>query len=94
MDKFENNELVEPMDAIVLLNDDYEDMGLKKGYIGTVMDNHIRTYGVVIADFTNPASGESIQPAISIKKEDFRVVSGAKSDSLLVKKFKDLFRKR
>ena len=29
-----------------------------------------------------------------LKKEDFRVVSGAKSDSLLVKKFKDLFRKR
>ena len=30
MDKFENNELVEPMDAIVLLNDDYEDMDLKR----------------------------------------------------------------
>ena len=41
MDKYKDNTLVEPMDAIILLNDNYEEQGLKKGYIGVVVENLI-----------------------------------------------------
>ena len=93
MDKYKNNALVEEMDAIILLNDNYADQGLFKGYIGDVMANFIEKYGFVVADFYNPFTGESIQPVIEIKKEDFRVISGSLADKKLVKEFKDLFRK-
>lgn len=52
--KYTNNALVEEMDAIILLNDNYADKGLFKGYIGDVMDNFIEKYGFVVADFYNP----------------------------------------
>ena len=42
MDKYTDNSLVEPMDAIILLNDNYSRAGLKKGYIGVVVDNLIK----------------------------------------------------
>ena len=93
MDKYQNNALVEEMDAIILLNDNYASKGLFKGYIGTVMANFIEKYGFVVADFSNPIEPGYIQPIIEIKKEDFRVISGSLSDQKLVKKFKDLFRK-
>ncbi len=93
MDKYKDNAFVEPMDAIILLNDNYADKGLKKGYIGTVMDNFIEKYGFVVADFSNPVTAEYIQPVIEIKKEDFCVISGSLPDQKLVKEFKDLFRK-
>ncbi len=93
MDKYKDNSLVEEMDAIVLLNDNYIEQGLKKGYIGVVMDNAIKEKGIVIADFFNPISCEDIQPVIVIKKEDFRVISSSLEDQKLVKTFKDLFRK-
>ncbi len=93
MDKYKDNSLVEQMDAIILLNDNYINQGLKKGYIGVVMDNFIEKMGIVVADFYNPITGEDIQPVIDIKKEDFRVISASLSDQKLVKAFKDLFRK-
>ena len=93
MDKYQNNALVEEMDTIILLNDNYADEGLFKGYIGTVMENLIEDRGFVVADFSNPVGPGYIQPAIAIKKEDFRVVSGSLSDKKLVKAFRDLFRK-
>ena len=93
MDKYQNNALVEEMDAIILLNDNYADKGLKKGYIGIVIENLIEEHSFVVADFFNPFTGESIQPVITIQKEDFRVISGSRSDQKLVKEFKDLFRK-
>ena len=93
MDKYENNALVEEMDAIILLNDNYADKGLFKGYIGDVMENLIEERGFVVADFYNPFTGKSIQPVIEIKKEDFRVLSDSLADKRLVKEFKDLFRK-
>ncbi len=93
MDKYKDNSLVEEMDAIILLNDNYIKQGLKKGYIGVVMDNFIEKMGIVVADFYNPITGEDIQPVIDIKKEDFRVISGSLADQKLVKAFKDLFRK-
>ena len=93
MDKYKDNTLVEEMDAIILLNDNYADKGLFEGYIGTVMANFIKKYGFVVADFSNPIEPGYIQPVIEIKQEDFRVISGSLADQKLVKEFKDLFRK-
>ncbi len=93
MNKYIDNSLVEEMDAIVLLNDNYIEQGLKKGYIGVVMDNAVKKEGIVIADFSNPITGEAILPVVDIKKEDFRVISASLEDQKLVKAFKDLFRK-
>ncbi len=93
MNKYTNNALVEEMDDIILLNDNYADKGLLKGYIGIVMANFIEKYGFVVADFSNPIEPEYIQPVIEIKKEDFRVLSDSLTDKRLVKEFKDLFRK-
>ena len=74
MDKYKDNSLVEPMDAIVLLNDDYADKGLYKGYIGTVMDNFIQKHGIVVVDFCNPVASGYIQSVVEIKKEDRKSV--------------------
>ena len=93
MDKYKNNELVEEMDAIILLNDNYADKGLRKGYIGVVVDNLMDLRGFVLVDFFNPFTGEDIAVLAEIKKEDFRVISGSLADQKLVKQFKDLFRK-
>ncbi len=93
MDKYKDNSLVEQMDAIILLNDNYIEQGLKKDYIGVVVDNTFGENETIIADFFNPITGQSIQPVIEIKKADFRVISGSLSDQKLVKAFKDLFRK-
>ncbi len=93
MDKYKDNSLVEEMDAIILLNDNYINQGLKKGYIGVVVDNTFGEENTIIVDFYNPITGEDIQPVIDIKKEDFRVISGSLNDQKLVKAFKDLFRK-
>ena len=92
MEKYKNNKLVEPTDAIVLLNDNYESIGLKKGYVGTVVDNYIDKLGIILVDFFNPFTGEDIKNLIEIKAEDFKVVSNSKEDQLLVKAFRDLFR--
>ena len=35
MDKYTDNSLVEPMDAVILLNDNYANAGLKKGFEDT-----------------------------------------------------------
>lgn len=94
MNKYQNNVLVEEMDAIILLNDNYAGQGLFKGYIGTVMANFVEKYGFVVADFSNPFTGGCIQPVIEISKEDFRVISGSVADQKLVKEFKDLFRNK
>ena len=93
MDKYKDNSLAEPMDDIILLNDNYIDQGLHAGYIGTVMDNFIDKSGFVVAEFSNPITGESLQPAIAIKKEDFRVFSESSEDRKSGKAFKELFRK-
>jgi ATP-dependent exoDNAse (exonuclease V) alpha subunit len=94
MDKYQNNALVEEMDDIILLNDNYADKGLFKGYIGEVMENLIEERGFVVADFSNPIKAEYIQPVMAIQKEDFRVLSDSLADKKLVKEFKDLFRNK
>lgn len=93
MNRRKNNVSVEPMDDIILLNDNYADKGLYTGYIGTVMDNHIEKSGYVVADFSNPITGDCIQPAVAINKDDFRVFSGNIEDRKIGKAFKDLFKK-
>ncbi len=93
MDKYQNNALVEEMDDIILLNDNYADKGLYKGYIGTVMSNFIERYGFVVADFSNPITAKAIQPVIEIQKEDFRVYSGSLEDQKIGRAFRELFKK-
>ncbi len=93
MDKYQNNALVEEMDAIILLNDNYADKGLRNGYIGVVVDNLIDLRGFILVDFFNPFTGEDIAVLAEIQKEDFRVLSNSLADKRLVKEFKDLFRK-
>ena len=92
MNKRKENVSIEPMENIILLNDNYKDKGLRKGYIGTIMDNYIEKFGYVIADFSNPITGECIQPAVEIRKDDFRIYSGNLEDRKIGKAFKDLFK--
>ncbi len=92
MDKYKDNILVEPMDAIILLNDNYAEQGLKKGYIGVVVETLMKEQAFILVDFFNPFTGEDIAVLAAIKKEDFRVISGSVADQKLVKEFKDLFR--
>lgn len=92
MDKYKDNTLVEPMDAIILLNDRYQEKGLYAGYIGVVVDNFIQKSGIVLADFFNPLTGEDIAVLAEIKKEDFRVYSKSLEDQKIGRTFKDLFR--
>ncbi|MGN0781842.1 MAG: hypothetical protein ACI4M1_01565 [Christensenellales bacterium] len=91
MDKYTDNSLVEPMDAIILLNDNYSRAGLKKGYIGVVVDNLIKSQNIILVDFDNPYTGQSIAVLAQIKKEDFRVISSSPADQRAVRAFKNLF---
>lgn len=93
MDKYTDNSLVEPMDAVILLNDNYANAGLKKGFIGVVVDNLIKTHNIILADFDNPYTGQSIAVLAEIKKEDFRVISSSSDDQRAVRAFKTLFPK-
>lgn len=92
MDKYKDNALVEPMDAVILLSDDYEKQGLKRGYIGVVVDNFIKTDGIILADFFNPFTGEDVAVQAKIKKNDFKVVSSSADDQKKVKVYKQLFK--
>ena len=91
MDKYIDNSLVEPMDAIILLNDNYSRAGLKKGYIGVVVDNLIKSQNIILVDFDNPYTGQSIAVLAQIKKDDFRVISSSPADQRAVRAFKNLF---
>ena len=93
MDKYTDNSLVEPMDAVILLNDNYANAGLKKGFIGVVVDNLIKTHNIILADFFNPVNGQDIAVLAEIKKEDFRVISSSSDDRRAVRAFKALFPK-
>ena len=93
MDKYTDNSLVEPMDAVILLNDNYANAGLKKGFIGVVVDNLIKTHNIILADFFNPLNGKDIAVLAEIKKEDFRVISSSSDDRRAVRAFKALFPK-
>ena len=92
MDKYTDNSLVEPMDDIILLNDNYKELGLKKGYIGTVVDNYIDTMGVVLVDFWNPLTNKYIVVQAEINREDFRVPRNTKEDRKYLKEFINMFK--
>lgn len=57
MDKIVNDLLVELTEDIILINDNYSSQGLKKGYIGVVIDNFIEEEGIILVDFFNPFTG-------------------------------------
>lgn len=90
MIKHENNVNVKPMDAIILINDNYINYNLKQGYIGVVVDNLIQINNYVLADFFNPLTGKDIAVQIEIAKDDFRILSNSIKDQLAVKVFKDI----
>lgn len=90
MIKHENNVNVKPMDAIILINDNYINYNLKQGYIGVVVDNLIQKNNYVLADFFNPLTGKDIAVQIEIAKDDFRILSNSIKDQLAVKVFKDI----
>lgn len=94
MNKYLDNTLAEPTDAIVLLNDNYMEQGLRTGYIGVVVDNLIDSQGLILVDFFNPFTGADIAVLAKIRKEDFRVLSNSLPDQRLVKNFRALFRQR
>lgn len=93
MNKYKDNVLVDWTDDIILLNDNYAEQGLKKGYIGAVVENLIDAQGIVLADFFNPLTGEDIAVLAQIKKEDFRVFSGSLEDQKIGRAFKERFKK-
>ena len=65
-----------------------------KSYIENVQKNvHSLLSCFVVADFSNPITGECIQPVIDIKKEDFRIYEGTLEDQKIGKDYKDLFKK-
>ena len=94
MSKYENNVLVGPMDAIILLNDNYIQYGLKQGYIGVAVDNFIQNNGYVLADFFDPFTGDDIAVQVAVRKDDFRILSDSADDRRKVKFFKDIFKKK
>ncbi|MCD8040612.1 MAG: hypothetical protein LUF82_03745 [Clostridia bacterium] len=90
MNKYTDNTLVEQMDDIILLNDNYAAQGLYKGYLGVTIENLIEKLGYILADFYNPISGKDIAVLAKIKKDDFRVLSNSLEDKVAAKAFKDL----
>ena len=93
MDKYKDKALLDWTDDIILLNDNYIEQGLKKGYIGAVVENFIEERGSVLADFFNPFTGEDIAVLAEIQKEDFRVYSGSLEDQKIGRAFRELFKK-
>ena len=93
MSKMKENALVDWTDDIILLNDNYADKGLYAGYIGAVVENLIGKMGIILADFFNPITGETIAVLVEIKKEDFRVYSGTLEDQKIGRAFRELFKK-
>ncbi|MBE7082734.1 MAG: hypothetical protein E7378_03575 [Clostridiales bacterium] len=90
-EKYKNNDLVEEMDAIYLLNDNYNHLGLKKNYVGMVVEN-IKKSKMILVDFFNPFTAKSIKELAEIKYGDYKIVTKSKADQLLVKQYKYLFR--
>ncbi|MBQ8394980.1 MAG: hypothetical protein IJX49_05340 [Clostridia bacterium] len=93
MNKYKDNTLATWTDDIILLNDNYIGQGLKKGYVGMVVENLIEERGTILADFLNPITGEDIAILVEIKKEDFRVYAGTLEDQKIGRAFRNLFLK-
>ncbi|MBE7087263.1 MAG: hypothetical protein E7369_03075 [Clostridiales bacterium] len=91
MCKSKEKSLIDWTDDIILLNDKYFEKGLKKGFIGVVVENFIQSKGVVLADFFNPITGEDIAVLVEIGKDDFRPFVGTEEDQRIGKAFKQLF---
>ncbi len=94
MDKYTDNTLVEPMDDIILINDNYADQGLFKGYIGITVASFLPKWDYILVDFLNPVKGEYLVVQAKIKKDDFRVFSDSLEDKLAGKAFRELFKNK
>ena len=95
MNRFEDNSFADESDDIILLNDNYRDIGLRKGDIGIIMENRIEgDGGYVIADFPDPVTGEPICPVAEIGKDDFRVYNDSPEDRKIGADFRNRFRKK
>ena len=82
-----------PLSEVILISDDYARLGLKKGYIGVVVENHTRENGLLIVDFFNPVTGEEIVSRAEIREGDFRLYTGTAADLRAGKEFRALFQK-
>ena len=93
MDKYQDKKLIDWTNDIILLNDNYIEYGLKKGYIGLVVDNLIEKKGTILADFLNPVTGEDIAILVEIKENDFRVYTNSSEDKKIGYAFRKSFEK-
>lgn len=90
MNKYVDNSLVEEMDSIVLLNDNYANLGLHKGYIGIVAEyNPIEK--IVFAEFVNPITKDKICEKTKIDFNDFRILNSSYADFEIRKKYAEKF---
>jgi len=94
MDKINNKRLIEALDAVVILNDNYAEQGIKKGYVGTVIENLIDEMGILLVDFIEPYTGNDIKILAEIKADDCRYISiDNDEDKKLGMAFREMFRK-
>jgi len=92
MNVYSNGDSVEPMDAVLILTDEYKSSGIQKGYVGVVAANQIAEAGYIVVDFFNPFTGETIYPFTKIKEGDFRVLSESREDTEIISQFRNFFR--
>ncbi len=62
--------LAEYGDDVIIINDNYITLGIKKGYIGLVVDN-IDDKGYVLVDFLDTVNGGEIAVLVEVKYDDF-----------------------
>ena len=84
---------IAPLSDVILISDDYARLGLKKGYIGVVVENRTRENGLLIVDFFNPVTGEEIVSQAEIREGDFRRYTGSADDVRAGKEFRAMFQK-
>ncbi len=76
---------------IVLLNDNYAELGLKAGYVGILEYDLIETLDCIITSFYNPLTGEEIKRLEGIDNGDFRVLTDSPADQNIIETFKNSF---
>ena len=81
------------MDNIIILNDNYAEQGIKKGYVGTVIENLIDEMGILLVDFIEPYTGNDIKILAEIKEDDCRYIDDSEEDKKLIYDFRAMFRK-
>ena len=67
-------------------------MGVKKGYVGIVVENLVDELGILLVDFTNPYKNEDICLQAEIKSEDCRWLGTSRKDREIASQFRALFK--